>query len=110
MPTWEYGLKTKDLAEEEMIKRFEKALTSPCCSQWRGRKRGAGLKKSCSLFCSEKAAGKISRRLSVAAPYPAPCGDPAAPAARSCKRSFGYSRLPLRVLCEPAAVLLFSVS
>ncbi len=28
MPTWEYGLKTKDLAEEEMVKRFEKALTS----------------------------------------------------------------------------------
>ncbi len=27
MPTWEYGLKTKDLAEEEMVKRFEKALT-----------------------------------------------------------------------------------
>lgn len=27
MPTWEYGLKTEDLAEEEMVKRFEKALT-----------------------------------------------------------------------------------
>jgi hypothetical protein len=27
MPTCEYGLKTKDLSEEEMVKCFEKALT-----------------------------------------------------------------------------------
>ena len=27
MAMWEYGLKTGDLAEEEMVKRFEKALT-----------------------------------------------------------------------------------
>ena len=27
MPTWEYGLKTGNLSEEEMVKCFEKALT-----------------------------------------------------------------------------------
>ncbi len=33
--------------------------------------------------------------LSVTAPYPAPCGAavPAVPAARYCKRSFGFPRL-----------------
>lgn len=39
--------------------------------------------------------GVIPAALSVTAPYPAPCGAaaPAVPAARYCKRSFGFARL-----------------